>query len=278
MSVRLEPLQRVTAHCLGSGRQTSDPTNERHPVASAGYRRRTRTSDYIERLADVVARVLKPLHWSSIMGNASGTTAHAKSGRSKNGHAKKIASGRSKDEKVLAKASAFMAEKPVIKPTTAVRKAGVTSPAAVERLSQVLEDREQARAKRIDKKTKAAATARPKSLPRRATPATERASPPNGEETQAGTSRKQIDVAHQAAEQQVDTAAALPVATPTTHLDGGGKNATPMGTDLVAKMAGVQAQFWLLMFQWSPLGVMLRHSVAAARLRRPEPAAHGQAG
>lgn len=188
-----------------------------------------------------------------------------------NGQAKKTGNGRSKDHVVISRAAAIMADKPLMRPATALRRAGAASAAVVKRLSKVLTEREQADASRAGKEKKSTAAYRSEPQPSRATSTASRASARKGppkqarkitiglhhEELTKTPTLPQIDAGLMLSE--LGSARIAELAAVGTHRD-------PKRDDLLSAFNGIHMRYWGAMFQWSPVGIMLRQTVAVTRL------------
>lgn len=178
-----------------------------------------------------------------------------------NGQAKTKSKSRSKDQVAFSRAIAILSEKKM-RPELALRRAGVTSAAAVKRLTKALKDRELKDASRLEKKAKTqAATARLKASRR------QKAKGDNNPARNVAARQRQNEeqLTHTLAPALQD-ANRLPVSQELMSFADPGVREAPRASDLVSAFNGLQMNFWTTMFHFSPLGVMLRQTAAVGRL------------
>lgn len=224
------------------------------------------------------------------MSISSGTT-HAKP----NGHTKP-ANGLARDREALSKAAALIEETPAMRPATALKRTGVTSPARVRRLSKVLAEQKAALVERLEKKKalaarrkrqkhrEAAAASREAAALRAARPArkppsdiaprdvsrSELKAEPKAERAEPRddlhASRKDGVSGHVESALQQSHSQALPeLAAEARELS----QSTVNGASAFAEVLDLSRRtdplrFWSEMLQWSPFGIMLRQTALIA--------------
>ena len=179
------------------------------------------------------------------------------------GQRKKASSSRLKAKALVSRAAALMVDKPVLKPKAALRRAGVTSSAAIQRLSKDLQVEVTSR---VNKKSKSAARSGPKH-PRATTVATQ-VSAASKDHTRLARSIARDDLRNkeELPHKPTSDAQPVPVAHGSMNLADASTGEALNGADFLAALAALQMHLWTAMFQWSPFGLILKQTAAVAIL------------
>lgn len=229
--------------------------------------------------------------------NISSGTTHAKP----NGH-RKPANGLARDREALSKAAALMAETPAMRPATALKRTGVTSPAKVKRLSKALAEEKAALVERHEIKKasaarlKSAETARGRSsiaalkaarparkpardIPPRDVSRSEPKAEPAVPKDNLHASREDVVSGHAATDLQQAHSRFPELAAKARELSQSTVNGASAVADVLDGSRSTDPlRFWSAMLRWSPYGIMLRQTALVAQIFAGNPRQDNERG